>query len=907
MPIRLIRCGLLTGAACTIAMAAAPAHAQNASTAAGADETVPEIVVAGIRRSLMDAVTVKRDSPAIVDAISAEDIGKFPDQNLAESLQRVTGVQIQRSNGEGTRISVRGLSPDFTRTQFNGRTITSTGQRSFDFSNLSSDFVSAIEVYKTPTADMIDGGLSATVNVRIARPLDVGKDRYAVAAEGIYEGNSKKVAPHLTAFVNKVFADGDVGVYVGADLRQRKYRTDSVVGFGAENGVEATRNPPVDYNRDGDFLDTFRFDHAAGPQYDTGKSRRITLVGGVQAKLGDEVELWGDVFYANLKDDLKRTSFYPRFTSIMGSVQNSTVSNGLVTELDADGVWMVANQEQNETVTNTVSPAVGLNWKHDNLTVALEGNYSRTRQERTNLGIEAIGRASVAYDLTADPGNMTSLAFTRGWDPMNPANYNVVGLRGSYKAPTTDKHKSFKGDVSYRFDDGFINQVSAGVNFSDRRLSFDSARVTMSAQTLAGLLGVPYNAGVEGGSFVATPVMSRFSFPNAFPSYSGPANLLTTGLYTDLDLLYAQVPFSQVLAAASPQADPAADYKVDEKSFGAYVRLDFATADDRLSGNAGIRYVKTRQASIGSVPDFNDITFIQLAAQTLVGTAPSSMVKNNYSNWLPSFNLRYKLTDQLSLRFGAARVMTRPTLSLLTTSTSINANVRNISSGNPRLKPFLASQADLSLEYYFGQTGLLSAAVFYKDVKNFVVNATQFETYAVKQGVGGPLQNVTFSHSFPDNGASTKLKGIELSAQVPFTFLPSPFDGFGALANVTLLDVGSVVPASGAAATPLPGVSKKAYNAALYYEKYGFGARISYTYRSKYTNDQVSYFGDGDFQRSFGQVDGSLSYDVNSNISLNLDVANLLNEPSVNYDNLNIVRYYEDSGRRITLGARVRF
>ena len=126
------------------------------------------------------------------------------------------------------------------------------------------------------------------------------------------------------------------------------------------------------------------------------------------------------------------------------------------------------------------------------------------------------------------------------------------------------------------------------------------------------------------------------------------------------------------------------------------------------------------------------------------------------------------------------------------------------------------------------------------------------------------------------------------------------------IADVTR-SIGERVPASGAAATPLPGVSKKAYNAALYYEKYGFGARISYTYRSKYTNDQVSYFGDGDFQHSFGQVDGSLSYDVNSNISLNLDVANLFNEPSVNYDNLDIVRYYEDSGRRITFGARVRF
>ena len=224
----------------SIAMAALLSTPAIAQTAAAAPDARPDataaqsdIVVTGIRASLSNAAALKRDNAAIVDAISAEDIGRFPDQNLADSLQRVTGVQITRSLGEGSQISVRGLSPDFTRIQYNGRTITSTGGRSFDFSSLTSDFVSAVEVYKTPTADMIEGGLSATVNVATAKPLDYGKDRYLLAVEGIYEPNAKKVGPHVTAYVSKMLGD-DVGIYVGADYQKRYYQIYNQQGYGLE-------------------------------------------------------------------------------------------------------------------------------------------------------------------------------------------------------------------------------------------------------------------------------------------------------------------------------------------------------------------------------------------------------------------------------------------------------------------------------------------------------------------------------------------------------------------------------------------------------------------------------------------------------------------------------------------------
>lgn len=906
---------LMSGAACWLGTFATGAAAQTQATppikvpvnnspqGAASDQ---DIVVTGIRKSLADALSLKRGSDVIGDAIAAEDIGKFPDQNIADSLQRVTGVQIQRANGEGTRVSVRGLSPDFTRTQYNGRTITSNGQRSFDFSSLSSDFISAVEVYKSPTADMIDGGLAATVNVRVARPLDAGKNRLVVQAEGLYESNSKKVGPHVSAFVNKVFGDGKAGVYLGADYRQRKYTTFSVLGFGTQTLHEAA---PVDYNRNGDYKDTFAFDHAVGTNIVEGNARRLTLVGGFQAKPTDELDVWADVFYAKLKETQTSHNAIARFTSIAGpnaAVRNSVIDGDLLTYLDADGVWMQSTGGTGDTKTETVSPALGATWKKDRLTVSAEGNYSHTRVENTSIGVEGIGRASISYDLRPDPGGIPLLQFQRGWNPLDPNNYRGVGGGGSYKAPTIDRNWSLRSDLAYELDGGFFKKVMAGANLSDRQLSYRSAQILINAQQFANLLGVPYDPTIENGSFNASIASSAWSFPNAFSSYSGTVRPLTQGISTDTGKILAIVPWSKILAVAPPHANPASDYSVDERSFAAYARVNFAGADNRLTGNLGVRYVQTTQRSIGSVPNFGDITFIQLGAQTLVGTAPAGVVENRYHNWLPSLNVKYLLAPNLALRFAAAKVMTRPTLSLLTTSTNINANVQNISSGNPRLKPFVAKQLDLSLEYYFGKTGLLSAAVFYKDISNFVVNATSTETYPVKIGIGGPPQNITFSHFFPANGAGATLKGLEIGAQVPFTFLPSPLDGFGAIANATFLDVGKVTPVAGGTPTPLPGVSNRSFNVALYYEKYGFSARGAYTYRSGFTNDPLSYFGDGDFARSYGQFDASLGYDINSAISLTLDGANILNKAATTQNNRNVLRTYEDTGRRITAGVRFR-
>lgn len=913
----------VSGAALLIAPAAI---AQTTPLQTGAAPPTPadtapaeDIVVTGIRASLSNAAALKRQNSAVVDAISAEDIGRFPDQNLADSLQRVTGVQITRSLGEGSQISVRGLTPDFTRVQYNGRTITSTGGRSFDFSSLTSDFVNAVEVYKTPTADMVEGGLSATVNVTTAKPLDYGKDRYVVALEGIYEPNAKKVGPHATAYVSKMLGD-NVGVYFGADYQKRYYQIYTQQGYGLETACEGTcagpngttvfgKNPPVDYNMDGKTNGTFSFNHAAGINVEQGYRSRLTLIGGTQARLTNNLELWTDVFYAKLRDDYDLINFAGRFTDIKGPVVASTLAGTVVTSITANGVDIANNSQPHTDVTETISPAIGLTWKQDRFTIKGQANYSHSTTTVTDLGLSSRAHLPFSEDLRPDGANMVTFGFPASFTGGNVAtNYGSLGLSGAYNQPTYDRNYEFRLDTSYDLGSGFLRKLSAGGTYSNRRLQYVSSFLSVSATQLAGLLGVPTRPSSYGGvEFDVSPYLQLYSFPNAFANYSGSAQPLTTFLSSNPALLFAKLPLAQIAAAVPPIEQTASEYVVTEATWAGYARFDFASGDDRLAGNLGLRYVHTDQLTDGTVPDFNTIVYTQQGSTTLVNTTPGT-ARNGYSRWLPSLNVKYDLGHNLLLRFGAARTMARAPLNYLSTSTTINANVSTITSSNPELRPYTADQLDLSLEYYFHKTGLLSIAPFYKKLHDYVLNGTQTVTYNVTNKESGATNPVTFRQFLPTNGGDVQIKGVEIAAQVPLSIITDLADGFGVGANATFLDVGNIALSQGGPSVPFPGVSKQTYNASAYFEKYGFGARITYTYRSAYSNGPTNdYFGDGDLSRAYGQLDGSVSYDVNRHLALTLDMSNLTNAPVQTYNNLGYTRTFVNQGRRFQLSARARF
>jgi TonB-dependent receptor len=891
---------------------AGTARAQEARQAQPSAEEAPtaEVVISGFRSSLQQAAEVKREADVVSDVISAEDIGKFPDQNLADSLQRITGVQITRTNGEGSRVSVRGLSPDFTQTLYNGRVITSpSGGRSFEFATLASDFVNAVEVSKTPSADMIDGGLAATINIRTARALDIGTDRYALTTEGLYEQKSENWTPHAAAYMNKILTD-NLGITLGVNYQKRKYRSDTFRGFGFENGVENTRIPKLDYNLDGDFNDTFRFNHEAGTRVILGDSERLTAIAGVQAKPADKIDLHGDVLYSKYDVELQQPTDTLRFTNIVcpsNCVKNSIVENGRVVYLDADGIDFHNSNAPSDTRNETISGAVGATFDFAPFTIDTQFSSSYSKQLVTGLQFSVIGRASAFEDFRDDPGSFPQIGFTRGYDPLNPANFRGIGLNGDYNRPTTDRNTDGRFDVKYDIDRGFAKSVKYGGVYSVRDQLFRSNRFAMSAKAAAEALGVPYNAAVEGGSFDASPFMTLYSFDGLLDGYKGSIKYPATFLSADIDKIFAVVPRDRLLALAPPTPNLATDYEVEEKVSAGYVRFDFAAFEDRLGGNLGVRYVHTDQTSSGYAPDLSLIVFAQAgAATTIPGVTPTS-INRAYANWLPSLNVRYNITDDLMARFGAARVMSRPTLGTLSPSTTVNANTRQITINNPNVDPYLADQLDLSLEYYLYNGGLLSAAVFYKDVKNFVVTTTRTETLNVTEKETGKLIQLPFSISQPDNGAGAKLQGVELGMQMPFNFLPGFWNGFGAIVNYTYLDAGKARVTEGGPPLPLPGVSKRSYNIVGYYEHRAFSGRLAYNYRSSFVNSTTATFGDGSYGQAYGQLDASFSYDLNDHVGLTLEGLNLDNNVVRTHTDAGYGRGYENIGRRYTFGVRAKF
>lgn len=900
----------LTWPSMASAQSAAPAPAPSPDSSApqadsaGDAPASGDIVIKGIRRSLEDATRLKRERIGISDAISAEDIGKFPDQNLAESLQRVTGVQITRNKGEGVGVSLRGLGPGFAQTQFNGRQIaTPGGGRNFTFTSLTSDFVSAAEVIKSPTADMIEGGLSGTVNVRMARPLDAGRNVLAITAEGIYEQNTRKFTPHLSLFVNHVFND-TVGVNFGVNFEKRGVLQGGFLGYGAENGIEASRSPRLDYNLDGDFNDQFRFIHATTLVAENGTFDRRTLVGGIQIKPSKTLNLYADAFYSEFRDFEVYNEHQVRFTNIQGAnagVVSSTNNGTYLTSLDANGVDHRADMRPIRGQSNVFSGAAGVIWSSDPLTLSAEFTYSNARRARINYGFSDISRASASYDARAGFGEVPIVAFNRGYNPLDPSTFNLLSIGGSYDALNADRNYDGRLDARYAFEgDGVSGAIKLGWMFSDRRSDFTPRTFNLSGQTLATALGQPYNSSVEGGSTAAARLLSEVDFSRFV------VPVLGRYLSPDLAKLYAILPESRILELAPPVVQRANQFSISEKNLAGYIMFDIKSLDDKFALNVGLRYVRTKQSSDGFAPDLTSLLVLRGGIITQVTRSTEVSIKNSYDEWLPSLNVSYEITPNFKARFALARTLTRPDLNLLSPALTVNANTRAISASNPNLKPYTANQADLSLEYYFGRSGLLSAAVFYKDVNNLIVRTSTPVTYTVTLEEGGTAQQ-DFLLAQPRNGFRTKIKGFEVGAQVPFTFLPGPFDGLGVLANLTYLDLGKVVVTQGQPAIPIAGASKWSYNLGGYYEKGGFGIRASYNYRSRYAVDPLSTFGDGDYQRGFGQLDVSASYDVNKQISLTADVTNLTNASLYNETQIGVLRAIQNFGRRFTGSVRVRF
>ena len=879
-------------------------------------ETLEEVVVTGYRHSLKQAREIKREAEGIVDAISAEDIGKFPNQNLAESLQRISGVQISRDRGEGRDVTIRGLSPDFTRVQYNGRTLPSaSGGRNFDFTILPSDFVSTIEVHKTPTADLEEGALSATVNVRTLRPLEVGKRKIVVSLKGVQEENAGDTESNFSVLYNDVFANGAFGMTLGAHYDKRSVESHLFEAFGLENGTENSRSPTenLDYNLDGDFDDSVRFNHASNFSQLQEVRERQTFIANFQWRPSDNMDMWFEVLNSEfeVEGEFPLNSF--RWTNVIGSVTDSNIindplgSDGFANFLEIAGVDNRNNSRTTDTHDELMAFSLGGTYILGDWTIEAEASYGKSERSETRLAHELLGRANASYDLRLDPGGIHQVEYTPGFDSLDGANFRSIGFNGNLDEPTEDENADFRVDFSRDLawkvgNDFSFEGVEFGAKYSTREKFNGFRNLTVSAEALAGILGETYDPDIEkdsGGSFDASPYLTLYNPSNFFDGYDGSASFPTTWLTASTSTILNQVPLSTLIANGLITEGGPTVIDVEEAVLAAYAKLKFEGSDGKLSGNIGVRIVQTDQKAAGNVPDFATVDFNPGGAGTSVDSSESS-VSRSYTEVLPSFSLRYEITEDVILRFGAARVMSRPSLNVLSTATTIDVNTRSIRSSNPDLDPFLADQIDLSLEWYMENGGLISVSPFAKYIESFVVSATSLEqvTYTT---LGANAQTENFTRFLPDSGRGSDLYGFEINWHQPLDMI---VQGLGLQANFTAVTADDIQTADGGPLLPLDGLSETSYNLVAYYENDRFGARLAYNFRDGFVNSGTNYFGDGSFTEGYKQLDLSASYNINANISVVFEALNITEEVLVQTNSLGVNRGLEDIGRRLTFGVR---
>ncbi|WP_395634913.1 TonB-dependent receptor [Sphingorhabdus sp.] len=928
-------------------LAVGTAHAQDAAAENAAAETAPAeegdaIVVTGFRASLEAALNLKRDSVAAVDAIVAEDIAKFPDQNLAESLQRIPGISISRDGGEGRSITVRGLSSQFTRVRVNGMETIATStdgasanrDRAFDFNVFASELFSSLVVRKTAEASLDEGSLGAVVDLNTGNPL-AGRSGLngALSVVGSYNDLAKDLGPRVAGLLSWRNDAGTLGASISA-----AYSKTSTLELG-NNSVRwaQARFDRVDAtdcftttNSGGTYVPSAACDRAATtfhpriPRYGevAHERERLGLTGSVQYSPTDATKLSIDALFS--KYDASREEQWgevllrsnERSINVVNPIYDANNNMIAATLNDA---WVRTEHYLRESQTKFYQ--VGGTWDQDvtdNLRFTALGGVSKSNADipvETTVIFDDRDAMGYSYDYR----DMARPKLTFGTSVMDPANFQLAEIRDR-PSNVTNRFKTAQlrteWDVSenitlkagavwrrFNFDaEAYTRDTAVCGNGGTSLVTSTAGTITCSASSLFGPTAVY--------GFAVTPALSQaFSLGNAGQPAGNSngwivPNLAATTAFTGL--------YSRALVN-----DAGNIRGVQETTKGAYLQAD-AKGDVfgvEYALNAGIRYAKTDQSSYGLVSGVN------------------ATVTRNYDDWLPSANLALYPTESTIVRFAVADVMTRPTLGSLTPGGSADGFNYRVTSGNPFLAPFRATNYDLSLEWYFAPQAVLSLALFQKDVGTFTQSASITGATFAQTGLPAsvlspaspaalnPAQQLEprWTLATTVNGSGAKLKGLELAAQIPFSaFTDGMLSNFGILANATFIDSNATFNVQGPAIAPggalqsavisntLGNVTKKAFNGTLYYDDGKFSARGMLSYRGRY-HEGAS--GTGNILEGYGATtnfDASVRYKLTEWMEVSVEGNNLLDTYRYRFTDFDADRNYENNhfGRTILFGAR---
>jgi len=894
-----------------------------------ADGTGEDIVVTGIRRSIESSAAIKRDAAGIVDAISSEDLGKFPDANVAESLQRIPGVAIDRSNGEGQSVTVRGLGPAFNTVLFNGRSFASDNyNRAFSFDLIPAELISGAQVYKSSQAPLQGGGIGATINVQTPRPLALKEFKGVFTAKALYEKNSEKFTPQLFGLLSDTFADGKLGLLASLSYQKRTasvrsistdgYLTKQSVGPSARplfTNVYAPRNQDVNETRD--------------------QRSRLGATVVAQYAPTDELTFTVDGLYNRFKSDSTTRGlgswFEPSSYTAATIDENRTVTS-LTTNGNADFIASGAVRE-----TTTYEAGFNTEWRPtDTVRMVLDATWSRAKNDGGGKTYFTVIGTPSQYSFTgaSDGGIPSTLGYGTGV-LSNPAlaKTHIAGINGN---DVTERVQEYRWNTEWKPGWNVVSALRFGLTGTSR----DKSNVPVTSDPNIGCLYCGYSTSADPSLLSPFTIGSlgakNGSVPTSFLTFDPRAylNFLTSAAATTaLDRARNQ-PVGVTAAifastngyAVSPQ--PSA--RVKERVYASYADVDLEGEVASLPWfiNVGARYEYTELVSSGQQLQLTDVLPVPGDPTTYTGVFANNRQivsvdrRSSYSNFLPNLNARLSLTPQFQVRFAAYKTLTRPAIGDLAPSFDIGTlrpATLTATGGNPALKPYRATNYDVSAEWYPTRTTTLSAAVFQKTVDDFIVQTFGTELLPIANAgrlpVGGLIRQVggqffgEFSVRRPRNAQSLRIRGLELNVVHTLDWLPGVLSGFGVQANATFVKTNRKFDVTQVGQSFAAEGIGNSQNATVFYEKYGISARMAYNRRERFL--QTLAGGPGNepvFVRDYGQFDGSVAVNVTPFAQVFVEGTNLFNAKYFStgrFDN-QLLRY-QNFGPRYDAGVRFSF
>jgi iron complex outermembrane receptor protein len=841
-------------------------------------DSLEKIQIRGIRGSIVKSIENKRLNNAIVDAITAEDIGKFPDKNVAESLQRITGVSLTRVQGEGKRISVRGTAPSQNRTYINGQNIASADwwisslpNRGFNYTLLPSEIVSSLEVYKSPEADHDEGSLGGSIDIKTHSPLETKDNMFVGTAQLQYSDVSNETDPQISLFYNQINDAKDLGMLISLTRHERSLRRDGLESWGwaernynktAEGGLKLTKDDESDYTKiwspGGGGSTVF--------QQERELSSAMIIV---QYQPNNDWNIELNNLYSVLSADNSNQNFLWQPSSVYdrdGHITDYTITNETLVQSNyskvptnnAQGIPFSTSMEAIWRKSKIETSLVHLLAEHtvDYWQMKYQIGFTKA-SGGTSKDFTSQWSANTAFSV--DLQNPKDVITQYDVNPLSAKEWHVTEVRQD--AQNSDDSEFFlQADFEYQLDHVFIQSLKFGAKYKQHQRDFKRLRSK--------------NGGYNGMAGTLNWTLADFqtSFPNDYLQGIGSEQTLKEYAFADVNKLNTAF---KSLAFIQGEEKPST-FDITESTFAAYGKINFE--GEYYRGNMGVRLVRTQQDSSAfeksSASENEDI----YEDYTWTG------ITKDYTDFLPSINMVIDLNDDVLLRLAASKVMSRPEYHHLMPSTNYNVTQAQGAGGNPDLEPFRATNFDIGVEWYFDEASLFSAAAFHKDIQSFIDIKRSQEVY----------ENINMVINRPVNGSGGTIYGLELNLQKEL------FYGFGVIANYTYVDGERKELVTGKN-IDIPGNSKHSTNLTTYFENDWLSTRLSYNFRTEFATGVGEEITD-----DYGQWDVNISFLLTDSLSLVFEGINLSDEIIYTYERNKLapIGVYKN-GRRFYAGVRI--